>query len=370
VRSLLASTYTDWDAVIVDQSHTDTTECTVQALIRGDPRFRYIMSPTTGSSVARNLALACATGPLVAFTDDDCEVFPEWMDRLVQYFRRYPDSGLIYGAVHPGPFDPRAGFIPTCRITRLRRITTPSMKWRERGIGANMASPLEVLRAVGGFDEVLGSGGPLRANLDGDLTYRVLKAGYPVLDVPDAVVIHHGFRTWQQGRKLMRGVGIGLGATYMKHVRLGDPAAVPTFLIEWVLCISWGRLLTLQRHTGLGCFLNYAAGAILSFRYSIDPRTRAYRIPQARQVDEARHTDRNMLIPLAVAMPRGQRFGAPPPSLVAGRGPVPLHVTGFALPCLGSISIWLLPLLLLAVCVSMWRIEASQGLRWLYRGLA
>jgi hypothetical protein len=87
-------------------------------------------------------------------------------------------------------------------------------------------------------------------------------------------------------------------------------------------------------------------------------------------VDEARRTDRNMFIPLAVVMPRSQRFGAHPPSLVAGRGPVPLHVTGFALPCLGSISTWVLPLLLLAVCVSMWRMEASQGLRWLYRGLA
>jgi hypothetical protein len=282
LRSLLASTYVDWDAVIVDQSRATTTGQAVRALIGDDPRFRYLLSPTTGASAARNLALAQARGPLVAFTDDDCEVFPDWLSRLVGYYQRYPETGLLYGAVLAGPHDPAAGFIPTCRISRVRRIETAGLTWREQGIGANMAGPLAVLRAVGGFDEMLGSGAPLRANLDGDLTLRVRKAGYVVLHVPDAVVIHHGFRSWQQGQKLMRGVGIGVGATYMKHVRMGDPGAVSTFLLEWLRCISWARLLMLRPRAGLGCFLGYGMGAVLSFRYPIDPPTRLYRSSQIR----------------------------------------------------------------------------------------
>ncbi len=94
LRSLLASSYTDWDALIIDQSCTDATARAVHALICGDPHFRYIAATTTGSSAARNLALTYAQGPLVAFTDDDCEVLPTWLECLVAYYRRNPDSGL------------------------------------------------------------------------------------------------------------------------------------------------------------------------------------------------------------------------------------------------------------------------------------
>jgi GT2 family glycosyltransferase len=108
------------------------------------------------------------------------------------------------------------------------------------------------------------------------MTYRVLKAGYPVLDVRDAYIIHHGFRTWEQGATLMRGVGLGMGATYMKHLRLGDVAVIPTLLCQWIRCISWGRLIRLQRGSGLARFAFYATGMLSSFRYRIDRSRRIY----------------------------------------------------------------------------------------------
>ena len=51
-----------------------------------------------------------------------------------------------------------------------------------------------------GFDEQLGPGGRLRSGEDRDLAARALAAGWWVLQIPDAFVIHHGFRTWLQGR--------------------------------------------------------------------------------------------------------------------------------------------------------------------------
>lgn len=349
LRSLVASSYTDWDAVIVDQSRTGVTESAVRALTQGDLRFRYIASTASGSSAARNLALAHARGPLVAFTDDDCEASPEWLERLVEYYRRYPECGLIYGSVQAGPHDPQAGFIPTAPIARFRRIAAPSLKWRDLGIGANMAGPLDALRQLGGFDEALGSGGPLRANLDGDLTYRALKAGYAVLNVPDATVVHHGFRTWQQGQQLMRGVGIGVSATYMKHIRLGDPSAVPVFLIEWLRCISWSRLLTLRRYVGLWRFLSYGMGAMLSFRYRIDPRTRAYIARRVRQADKACQASQRARVPLITMVSGTHRLGLRLLETSA-RGHVPLHLVGIIPLFLGSTSLLLLFLLLWLVC--------------------
>jgi GT2 family glycosyltransferase len=158
------------------------------------------------------------------------------------------------------------------------------MKWREGGIGANMSFRLDVLRMVGAFDEVLGAGGPLYTCEDGDMTYRVLRAGYCVLQLPEAYVIHHGKRDWKEGQVMMYRVGVGVAAAYMKHLRLLDLAAVPLLLIEWARCISWKRLFLLQRHVGLRRFLGYARGLGISFRYDVDRQSRTYRLPQDRDM--------------------------------------------------------------------------------------
>jgi len=283
LRSVAALRHDDWDAVIVDQSQDDDTHQSVLRVVGEDRRFRYLRSRSTGSSVARNIAIAEASGPLLAFTDDDCDVALDWLDRLEPYFQANEDVGLVYGSVVAGPHDKRCGFIPDYPVDHFKRVDGPGQKWRVGGIGANMACRLETLRLVGGFDEVLGSGGSLHANLDGDLAYRMLKAGYAVLNVPDAIVIHYGFRPWATGRPMLRRVGIGVGATYMKHLRLGDWAALPTFLVEGGRCITWWRLLLLQRHSGLGRFAGYWCGSVLSFRYRIDRQKRVYVLPGSKR---------------------------------------------------------------------------------------
>src|SRR3981081_230840 len=71
----------------------------------------------------------------------------------------------------------------------------------------------------------MGGGGTFQGAADFDLIYRVLGAGYAMLQLPEARVIHHGFRDWEAGRRTTRGRYMGIGAAYTKHVRLGDPVA-------------------------------------------------------------------------------------------------------------------------------------------------
>ncbi len=279
LRSIAASTYQDFDVVVVDQSANDATEDAVRQFMRDNCRVRYVRSQTTGASSARNVAVRHATGPIVAFTDDDCEVALAWLELIVKSFGEEPTVGQICGAVLCGPHDPQKGFIPDYAISTVRRISSPWLKWRAGGILANMAFRLEVLHAVGPFDEVLSPGSPLFNYEDGDMTYRVLKAGYTVLNLPQAYVVHHGFRTWQQGQILMRRVGVAIGAGCMKHVRLVDPAILPTFIYEWARCISWKRVLRLQPHTGIARFACYGAGLVMSFHYGVDRKWRVYRKP-------------------------------------------------------------------------------------------
>ena len=289
IQALRALEYDDFDVVLVDQSTEEETTAALGELVAGDVRYTYLRSATRGSSTARNIALAHAVGPIIAFTDDDCDVSPQWLSRIVWYFHTHPDVAQICGEVRPAPHDEYAGFIPTHPVPRMQRVASPWLKWRDHGISANMAFRKEALKSVGPWDEVLGTGGPLFACTDGDMTYRMLRAGYTLLDVSDAYVTHHGFRNWQEGRPMMRRVGIGVGAAYMKHLRLGDVAVLPTLLIEWLRCVRWGRLLLLRRRSGLARFLFYVKGMRTSFRYRIDRATRTYiaSVPAATESEPA-----------------------------------------------------------------------------------
>jgi len=290
VASILASDYQDFDVIVADQSVTDEAADAVRQAAGCDSRVTCIRTASVGKSLALNTVIKNARGPVVAFTDDDCDVSPGWLHSLVSHFTRDPQAGEICGAVLAGPHDARNGYIPDAPIRATTRITSPWARWRERGIGANVAFRLDALQAVGPYDTVLGPGGPLYTGEDFDMTYRMLKAGYAVLDVPDAYVVHHGFRTWEEGRSHMRRTGLAVGAVYMKHLRMGDVAVLPTFVYELVSCISWTRLLTLQPRNGLGRFAGFLTGCLVSFRYQVDRRCRVYRIGLHDGADEPQKT--------------------------------------------------------------------------------
>lgn len=277
LQSLVASTYEDFDVMIVDQSTADDTAQAIQAVTGEDARFSYLRSTSVGLAVARNLAIAQARGPIIAFTDDDCEVSPQWLAALVDIFQRNPDVGGVFGQVDAAPHDTTKGYIPTYEVHRFKRIASPWLKWREGGIGANMTFRQEALQAAGPFDEMLGAGGPLPSCEDGDMTYRILRAGYSVINTPDAPVLHRGFQTYTQGKTLVRGTYLAISAAYMKHLRLWDPAILPTLLYLWVFqCISWKDLLLLRKRSGLGRFLYYGRGLMESFHFQIDRHRKVY----------------------------------------------------------------------------------------------
>ena len=262
---------------IVDQSTDDETEHAVRLATMGDDRFTYWRLGSIGVSRARNAAVALAGGSIIAFTDDDCEVSPDWLTNLVRPFRTFDEVGVIFGELRSGPHDPRKGFIPTYPVTSVRLISSPFAKWREGGVGANMAFRRTALEAAGLFDELLGPGAPLASCEEGDMAYRILRSGYALLNVSDAHVTHHGFRDWAEGATMMRKTGQGVAAAYFKHLRAGDIAILPTLLVEGWRTISWSHLIRLKRQSGLGRFVGYLSGICVSFRYSVDKQHRLYR---------------------------------------------------------------------------------------------
>src|SRR4029079_12902918 len=100
-------------------------------------------------------------------------------------------------------------------------------KGRAGGVGAGKPVGRRDGLSIGGFDEQLGPGGRLRSGEDRALAGRAPAAGWWVLHIPDAFVVHHGFRTWIQGRSLTRRDWYGIGAAYAKQLKCWNLAIIP-----------------------------------------------------------------------------------------------------------------------------------------------
>ena len=96
-------------------------------------------------------------------------------------------------------------------------------------MGANFAARRRLFTSIGGFDEVLGGGGPLRSSQDYDLAYRTYKSGSSILLRPEVTLRHDGRREIEDWPTLLLNYGTGDGGFYTKHVRCLDPYAAWLF---------------------------------------------------------------------------------------------------------------------------------------------
>jgi hypothetical protein len=83
-----------------------------------------------------------------------------------------------------------------------------------------MAFRTDLLREVGGFDDVLGAGRYFAGAEDLDMFCRVLETGRLIVHVPSAIVCHINTRDTVAYRVLLYGYGLGLGAMTSKWMRL------------------------------------------------------------------------------------------------------------------------------------------------------
>jgi glycosyltransferase involved in cell wall biosynthesis len=240
IRSVQANTYANFTLLIVDQS-TDARTASVIESLPHDPHLRYISTHTRGLSIARNIGLALSHSDLVIMTDDDCEVPPDWIAQMVAPFLGHPRVGIVFCNVAAGPHDNGAGFIPISLSPRSL-IIEDLARWQtcdgvNIGIGAGMAIRRSAAETVGGFDLLFGPGGPFRNGDDLDFTLRSLAANHQIARINHVSVVHHGFRTFQENRALMRGAMYSAGAAYGRLLRQGQWRAIPYFIAMFIAMV-------------------------------------------------------------------------------------------------------------------------------------
>jgi glycosyltransferase involved in cell wall biosynthesis len=88
-----------YEVIVVDNNSTDGTPAVVAAF--DDGRVRAVTEPRQGLSYARNAGVEAARGEIVAFTDDDVEAAPDWVETVLSLMSKHPCVDAVGGRVLP-----------------------------------------------------------------------------------------------------------------------------------------------------------------------------------------------------------------------------------------------------------------------------
>ena len=179
VESLLALRYPDdlLEIVVVDNGSRDGTRRILEgfgeAIMVGD-------EPIRGPAAARNAGVRLANGEVIALTDADCTVAPDWLTELVPALAE-PAVGIVGGTNLAHRPANRAELYGETIHDHRRSI----LAWRPPYvITMNWAARRSLFDDVGLFDESLSRGS------DVEFSYRVVRAGYRLAYSPGAVIYH------------------------------------------------------------------------------------------------------------------------------------------------------------------------------------
>ena len=179
LESLRALEYPDVEIIVVDDGSTDGT-----ADIARRFGVRLISTPNRGLSSARNTGLAAATGPVVAYIDDDAYADPHWLAYAVSALLAGGHAAVGGPNVPPPDDGPVAEAVARAPGGPIHVLLSDTVA--EHIPGCNMVFRAEALRAIGGFDPRFRTAGD-----DVDVCWRLQARGETIGFHPAAMVWHH-----------------------------------------------------------------------------------------------------------------------------------------------------------------------------------
>jgi glycosyltransferase involved in cell wall biosynthesis len=169
LSSVLNQSFTDWEAIIVDDGSTDRSVEVVEEFILKNPaNWVLIKNQNAGQCRTRNSGIAKATGEYVAFLDADDIWSKNKLSDQVQVLKENRDVSLV--------ISPYLIFSDTNKFSHHRLVLHKNTKkllnrWlRMQGYGAGTESTgmtrASLLREIGGFDENLSTSAGLYLTIE------------------------------------------------------------------------------------------------------------------------------------------------------------------------------------------------------------
>jgi len=234
------------EIIVVDNApSSDATRSLVASL----PQVRYVLEPRPGLDYARNAGIQHSTQQIIAYTDDDVLIEPNWIQQIKRSFNN-PEIMAITGLVFAAELETKAQYIFE-RFWSFNRGYQPLIynfhyfcrywavgapAWRV-GAGANMAFRREIFAKIGEFDERLDVGAA-GCSGDSEFWYRILASGFTCRYDP-MVVAYHYHRREMDGLKhqifyYMRGHVTELLIRFERFQHMGNLVRIALFPIHFL----------------------------------------------------------------------------------------------------------------------------------------
>jgi glucosyl-dolichyl phosphate glucuronosyltransferase len=177
------------EMVIVDNGSTDSTREVVRQYggLKHIGMVRYAFEPRKGKGNAFNRGVSEIEGDFVLSTDDDVRPAEDWIAQFSSVLIEERADAAV-GRIVAAPHLQRPWLTPHhalwLAVADSDTTAPPEL------IGANMAFRRAVLTRVPGYDPELGPGA-LGFGDDSLFSWQLEEAGFRIVRVPDALVVHH-----------------------------------------------------------------------------------------------------------------------------------------------------------------------------------
>ncbi len=206
LESLLASTFQDFEIVLIDDCSTDDSLAVLERFqaAHQDRRIRLLKNAKNlGAAGARNVGIDAAEGDWIFFVDSDCLVEPSWLDEMM---RAANTTGAVAlsGTVrdkHPDNIAERS-YRGSCLISRK----SPNLMECNMGLRRDIARTYR-------FDECIAYGGE-----GDDITRRLADTGAGEVAFVSPAVVHHHHTMGMRGyMRMAERLGRGHARYWYKH---------------------------------------------------------------------------------------------------------------------------------------------------------
>lgn len=182
LEALVLGTDEKPDQLVIVNGGDERADCVVEGFAgQTSVEVKLVKTVNKNLAASRNVGLPHCTGDIIAMTDDDARVFPDWVAQMKRAHREHPEAGAVGGPVLGTNTDSLVGKVADA----ITFPTWPEPRYVRTLPGVNISYKREVVEQVGEQDETLFRGE------DVDYNWRVKQLGYEIYFDPQIKVYHH-----------------------------------------------------------------------------------------------------------------------------------------------------------------------------------
>lgn len=97
LESVISQNLQEWEAIIINDGSTDTTEKIALGWVEKDKRFKYFSKPNEGLGKTRNYGIAKSNGIYILPLDSDNQLIKDFTEDAIAVFEKNQEIGVVYG---------------------------------------------------------------------------------------------------------------------------------------------------------------------------------------------------------------------------------------------------------------------------------